>query len=112
ALPELQVEFDRSDLMVRKEIRECNDRGFAHVREGEREKAALDFAQLTELDPDEHWHWYRSAALALHVGNQEEYPIRKSIAASAAQCWRASARVRRGKCANGWLSPVRWRPMP
>jgi serine/threonine protein kinase/WD40 repeat protein len=73
ALPELLVELDRSDLDLRKRIKECNDRGFAHVREGEWENAAADFAQLTELDPDEHWHWYRSAALALHVGNQEEY---------------------------------------
>jgi WD40 repeat protein len=73
ALPDLQVELDQSDLVVRSKIKECHDQGFAHVREGEWEKAAADFAQLTELDPGEHWHWYWSAALALHVGNQEEY---------------------------------------
>jgi tetratricopeptide (TPR) repeat protein len=67
------VEVDPGDLELRERIKALSDRGFAHVREGEWEEAADDFARVIEANPNEHWYWYVSASLKLEMGDRQGY---------------------------------------
>jgi serine/threonine protein kinase/WD40 repeat protein len=71
--PDLQVEVDRGDPDLSERIKALGDRGFAHIHEGEWDKAADDFAKLSQLDPADPWDWYHSAPLCLQTGNVEGY---------------------------------------
>jgi serine/threonine protein kinase/WD40 repeat protein len=46
---------------------------FAHVKSGQWNEAASDYALLAKSDPKEHWYWYRYAPLCLVTGTVEEY---------------------------------------
>jgi tetratricopeptide (TPR) repeat protein len=49
------------------------NRAHAYGQLGRWEKAAADYAKLLELDPNDHWHWYCSAALRLQIGDVDGY---------------------------------------
>jgi serine/threonine protein kinase/WD40 repeat protein len=49
------------------------DTALAHVKLGQWDGAASDYALLAESDPGDHWNWLRSGALCLQTGNAEGY---------------------------------------
>jgi tetratricopeptide (TPR) repeat protein len=48
-------------------------RGNLYGRRGQWDKAAADFTKAIELDPEEHWNWYKLAPLRLQIGDVEGY---------------------------------------
>ena len=44
-----------------------------HERLGKFEQAADDLKKALELNPLDHWHWFRRCALCLYLGNEAEY---------------------------------------
>jgi serine/threonine-protein kinase len=45
----------------------------AYATLGQWANAAADYPRLLELDPNDHWRWYRAAALYLQIGDTEAY---------------------------------------
>jgi WD40 repeat protein/tetratricopeptide (TPR) repeat protein len=48
-------------------------RAHLYARRGQWKEAAEDFSRVIELDPSEHWHWYRLAPLLVETGQLERY---------------------------------------
>ncbi|MBW3598441.1 MAG: DUF1349 domain-containing protein, partial [Planctomycetes bacterium] len=66
-LTRLIEEFRPNDAVVRFR------RGDLYARRTHWKEAAADFAKGLELDPSDHWHWYRAATLYLQLEDDESY---------------------------------------
>ena len=49
------------------------ERGDVYALQGRWMQAAADFTRALELQPDDHWLWYRALVLHAQLGNKEEY---------------------------------------
>jgi len=70
--PDLQIEVDLGELDAGG-VQALVERGFAHVMEGEWQKAAADWDRIVRWKPDDHWSWYHSAPLHLQIGDPAGY---------------------------------------
>jgi hypothetical protein len=68
----LQVNVDLGELEPG-DVKEREERAWAHVRDGQWEKATADFGRLVKFDPSNHWRWTDSIAFRLQMGDVEGY---------------------------------------
>jgi WD40 repeat protein len=69
---QLQVNVEQGELEPGN-VKQWEERAWAHVRDGQWEVAMADFGRLVKFDPSNHWRWTDSIVFRLQMGDVEGY---------------------------------------